>query len=284
MTPLPARLPWDRRPDRDLRGLVVLLTGGAQGIGRETARRFVAAGAKVTIGDKDAVLAKQTGEEIGALALPLDVTDVDSWQDFVAGAASLGAPDVLVNNAGIMPVGPVLEEDPAVARAILDVNVHGVIKGVKAVVPAMVERGRGHVVNIASAVGRVPAAGGATYSASKHAVVGFTESIRQELAPRGIEVSMVLPSVTRTRLATGVPDAGYFPSQSPEQVAEVVVDVVRRPVPEAWAQRWGQPLERTTGLLPRKLQDVIIERSDANVLAEVDAAARSSYEAEVRGN
>lgn len=271
-----------RRAPRDLTGLVVLLTGGAQGIGRETARRLAAAGARVAIGDLDADLVERTAHELGVMGLPLDVTSVESWHAFVEAAGVLGPPDVLVNNAGVMPLGPVLEEPESVARAMFDVNVHGVLNGVKTVVPGMVERGHGHVVNIASAVGRIPTPGGATYSASKHAVVGFTDALRQELAPQGIEVSMVLPSITRTRLATGVPDAGNVPSQTPQQVAEVIEDVVRRPVPEAWAPRWSQPLARTTGLLPRRVQAVLMSRAEADVLSRVDAAARVDYEATIR--
>jgi NAD(P)-dependent dehydrogenase (short-subunit alcohol dehydrogenase family) len=273
-----------RRTPRDLTGKVVLITGGAQGIGRETAQRLAVAGARVAIGDKDVDQVERTGHALGVMALPLDVTSVDAWRTFVDEAGVLGPPDVLVNNAGIMPVGPILDEPESVARAMFDVNVHGTINGVKTVVPGMVERGHGHVVNIASAVGRIPSAGGATYSASKHAVVGFTDAIRQELAPQGIDVSMVLPSITRTQLALGVPDAGNVPSQTPQQVAEVIEDVVRKPVPEAWAPRWSQPLARTTGLLPRRLQALMMEAAEANVLANVDTAARSDYEAQVRGS
>lgn len=273
-----------RRTPRDLTGKVVLITGGAQGIGRETAQRLTIAGARVVIGDKDIDQVERTGHALRVMALSLDVTSADSWRTFVDEAGVLGPPDVLINNAGIMPVGPILDESEATARAIFDVNVHGTINGVKAVVPGMVERGHGHVVNIASAVGRIPSAGGATYSASKHAVVGFTDAIRQELAPQGIDVSMVLPSITRTQLALGVPDAGNVPSQTPQQVAEVIEDVVRKPVPEAWAPRWSQPLARTTGLLPRRVQALMMEAAEANVLANVDISARADYEAQVRGS
>src|SRR5690606_25213206 len=109
----------------------------------------------------------------------------------------------------------------------------GVINGTRAVAPGMVDRGRGHIVNIASAVGRVALPGGASYSASKHAVVGFTEAVRDELAPAGVEVSMVLPVIVDTALSAGVAGTRGVPAQSPQQVAEVIADVIRRPVPEA---------------------------------------------------
>ena len=98
-----------------------------------------------------------------------------------------------------------LKEPEAVARAIIDVNVHGIINGTKAVAPGMVDRGHGHIVNVASAVGRIAVADGATYSASKFAAVGFSEATRAELKPLGIDVSVVLPTVVQTELAVRRP-------------------------------------------------------------------------------
>lgn len=273
-----------RRKPRDLSGQVVLITGGARGIGRETAARLAAAGMKVAIGDKDADAVRRTGEELGVLALPLDVSVVASWREFLdAATAALGPVDVLVNNAGIMPIGRVLDEPEHVARAVFEVNVHGPINGIKTVAPGMVERGRGHILTVASAVGRIPARGGATYTASKHAVVGFTDAVRQELAPLGVEVGMVLPSIIRTELAAGVPDTPGVPPQTPQDVAAVIEDVLRRPVPEAWVPRWIQPMSRATGILPRRVQAAMMERARGNVLDESDVAARTAYEAKVRG-
>ena len=111
----------------------------------------------MAIGDRDADLARTVADELGngVVAAPLDVTDPASWAAFLEEIAAIGPIDVLVNNAGIMPLGSVLKEPDEVARRIVDVNLHGVIFGTKAVAPGMVERGRGHVVNVASAVGRV---------------------------------------------------------------------------------------------------------------------------------
>lgn len=271
------------REPRDVTGLVVAVTGGARGIGRCTADVFARAGARVVIGDRDADVAEATAAELGTgvRALPLDVSSTDSWRDFLA---AVGEPiDVLVNNAGVMPLGPVLKEPEDVARLIFDINTHGPINGTKAVAPGMVGRGHGHVVTIASAVGRLPMAGGATYSASKHAVVGFTDAVRQELAPHGVDVSMVLPSVVRTELSAGIATGGSTPSVSPEEVAEVVLDVVRRPVPEVWVPRWAQPLSKVTGVLPRRVQEAVARVFDADdVLLDVDETARSAYEERAR--
>jgi short-subunit dehydrogenase len=264
----------------DLSGRAVAVTGGARGIGAATARRLVAAGAEVVIGDRDLGLAEATAQQVGARALPLDVTSPDSWRSFVDAAGPL---DVLVNNAGIMPLGDLLKEPDEVTRQIFEVNTFGVIHGTKAVTPGMVERGRGHVVNVASAVGRVAAAGGATYSASKHAVVGFTEAMRQELAPLGIDVSMVLPAIVRTELSAGVPATRGVPPVSPEQVAEAIVATIHAPVAEVWVPRWAQPMSKVTAALPRRLQEGMARAFGADrVLADVDAAARSAYEERAR--
>lgn len=265
---------------RDLAGLTVAITGGARGIGAATAALLVRQGARVVIGDRDLEVAEATAREVGARALPLDVTSTDSWRAFVDAAGPL---DVLVNNAGIMPLGDVLKEPDEMTRHIFEVNTFGVIRGTRAVAPGMVERGRGHIVNVASAVGRVAAAGGATYSASKHAVVGFTEATRQELAGSGIDVSMVLPAIVRTELSAGVPDTRGVPPVTPQQVAEVIVATIRRPVAEAWVPRWTQPVAKLTMALPRRVQEGMARAFGADrVLAEVDDTARSAYEERVR--
>lgn len=268
------------RGTRFLEGRVVAITGGARGIGAETARLARDAGADVVIGDRDVAHLEQAAQELGVRWHPLDVTSPEDWTGFVSAA---GEVDVLVNNAGIMPVGEFLAEDPRVTRQIFEVNTFGVIHGTRAVAPGMVARGRGHVVNIASAVGRVALPNGASYSASKHAVVGFTEAMRAELAPAGVEVSMVLPVIVNTALGAGVARTRGVPTLDPEQVAAVVLDVMRRPVPEAWAPRWGQPVTKVSQALPRRFQDVARRLMGADdVLTHADAGVRASYEAEAR--
>lgn len=265
--------------------LSVIVTGGARGIGRATVDRFARQGARVALGDLDGDLVAQVAaeydERVGGARL--DVTDPESWSAFLGEVAHLGPFDVLVNNAGIMPLGPVLEESHATARAIVDVNLHGVIFGTKAVAPSMAERGHGHIINVASAVGRVALAHGATYSASKFAVVGFSEALRQELAPQGIEVSMVLPTVVRTELAAGVPAARGVKAVLPEDVAAVIESAVRKPRPELWVPRWSQGLSKTTLALPRIVQDGMAKMIRAgDVLSSADPRARAAYEERAR--
>jgi short-subunit dehydrogenase len=270
---------------RDINGLTVVITGAARGIGEATAQLLASQGATVALGDLDAPLVQQVAERIGrgAVGAHLDVTSVDSWQSFLAEVGEIGPIDVLVNNAGIMPLGSVLKEPDAVARAIIDVNVHGVINGTKAVAPGMVERGRGHIVNVASAVGRIAVADGATYSASKFAAVGFSEATRAELKPHGIDVTVVLPTVVQTELAAGVPTARGVKAVSAEDVAEVIATAIRTAHPELWVPRWVQGMTKTTGVLPRWLQERIAVAFGADrVLADRDDTQRAAYEARVR--
>ena len=232
--------------NREISGLSIVVTGGARGIGRATAARFSRQGARVAIGDRDADLARTVADELGngVVAAPLDVTDPASWAAFLEEIAAIGPIDVLVNNAGIMPLGSVLKEPDEVARKIVDVNLHGVIFGTKAVAPGMVERGRGHIVNVASAVGRVAVADGATYSASKFAVVGFSEATRAELEPQGVDVSVVLPAIVQTELAAGVPAARGMKPVTADDVAKVIESTVRKPKPELWVPRWAQGMTK----------------------------------------
>jgi short-subunit dehydrogenase len=270
---------------REISGLSVVVTGAARGIGRATVDRFARAGARVAAGDLDAALVQQVADEYDdrVVAAPLDVADPASWRQFLDATAAIGPVDVLVNNAGIMPLGPVLKEPDEVTRRIVDVNLHGVINGTKAVAPGMVERGRGHVVNVASAVGRVAVAEGATYSASKSAVVGFSEATRAELAPHGVDVTVVLPTVVQTDLAAGVSQARGIRPVTAEDVADVIVEAVRRPRAELWVPRWTQGMTKVTQALPRRVQDLMARAFKADaLLADVDASARADYERRVR--
>ena len=273
----------------DLAGLVVVVTGGARGIGRAAAERLARAGAAVAIGDRDAELAAEAAADVAertgsrVVASELDVTDPTSWRSFLAAVDDLGPVDVLVNNAGIMPLGSVLKEPDEVARSIVDVNLHGVINGTKAIGPGMAERGHGHIINVASAVGRIALPNGASYSASKFAVVGFTEATRAELAPLGVDVCMVLPTVVLTELAAGVPAARGVKAVTADDVAAVIEAAIRRPVPELWVPRWSKTLARAADLMPRRLKEATARLMKADsALADADPAARAGYEERVR--
>src|SRR3984885_5196914 len=190
-----------------VRGKVIVITGGARGIGLATATALHNLGAKVAIGDVDEVRVKESGAELGVDVYgKLDVTDPHSFSEFLDEVErQLGPIDVLINNAGILPVGRIIDEPDAVTRRILDINVYGVILGSKLAAQRMVPRGRGHVINVASLAGELNVVGLATYCASKHAVVGFTDSARLEYRSAGVKFSMVLPGFVNTELTPRTP-------------------------------------------------------------------------------
>jgi NAD(P)-dependent dehydrogenase (short-subunit alcohol dehydrogenase family) len=265
----------------DIRGRVVAITGGARGIGRATAQAFVRAGARVAIGDLDQALATQTAQELagGTVGLPLDVTDRASFEAFVSEAeAQLGPLDVLVNNAGIMPVGRFLDETDDSARRQLEINCHGVVYGMKIALPRFVDRGRGHLVNIASIVGKVPAPAVATYSGTKHFVVGMTEAVREELRGTGVEFSCVMPGPVNTELTAGVPNPRLVKFVEPEDVAAAIVDAVRTPRFSVYVPRTLAPLVAVGTVLPQRGRDAFGHLMKADVALTTDPASRRAYE------
>jgi NADP-dependent 3-hydroxy acid dehydrogenase YdfG len=219
-----------RYPKIELDGAVVAVTGAARGIGLATATAFVAEGARVAMGDLDEELVKEAAAELGFAASGhrLDVTDSESFAEFLAASEQVhGGPlDVLDNNAGVMPNGAFLDQTEAMDRLTMDVNVQGVINGMRAALPGMIERRRGHVVNVASLAGKFPIKGLAVYNASKFAVVGLTAATRLEYDRTGVSVSAVLPAVVRTELSSGIDYAG-MPAVDPEAIAAAVVRSVR---------------------------------------------------------
>ena len=214
-----------------LRGKVVLITGGAQGIGRTTAEAFIAQGAKVAIGDLDIDLAKKTADEIGGdiIALPLDVTKYDQFERFIDEAEkALGPIDVLVNNAGVMIVGDLVDEPQRVTDKQLSIDLNSVIFGSREAAKRMIPRRTGHIVNISSIAGKIGVAGLSTYNAAKYGVVGFSEALRFELSQHNVEVTTIMPAFIKTGLIDGinVEDALILKivrPQPPEKVAEAIL-------------------------------------------------------------
>jgi NADP-dependent 3-hydroxy acid dehydrogenase YdfG len=269
---------------RILAGETAAITGAARGIGRATAQAFLRQGIKVAIGDVDLEAARQTASELGpsAIGLPLDVTDRASVVAFLDCVdEQFGPVDVLVNNAGIMPIGPFLDEDDATAQRILDINVHGVINGMKVALPRMVARGSGHVVNVASQAGKYGLPGGATYCASKAAVINLSRSVRKELRGSGVEISVISPVAVNTELGLGVgePRQRQFRKIEPQQVADAIVQTLRLPRFDVHVPKQLQMSERIGGLFPIGLQDALsrMSRADA-VLSNIDTSARAGYE------
>jgi NADP-dependent 3-hydroxy acid dehydrogenase YdfG len=271
------------RAARSLTGQVVAITGGARGIGRATAAALIAQGAQIAIGDIDASLAERTAQELGAgtVGLPLDVTNRASFEAFLDEVESrVGPLDVLINNAGIMPIGPFTEESDATAVRMVGINLHGVIFGSKLALKRFQSRGRGHLVNIASAAGKTGFPGGATYCATKHAVVGLSESIRQEVRGTDIGVSVVMPVVVHTELGSGLPEARGFKPVEPEDVASAIVDALQHRRYDVFVPKRVGALIRLNGLMPRALGEGVTRLLKGDqVLANPDHGARAAYEA-----
>jgi NADP-dependent 3-hydroxy acid dehydrogenase YdfG len=268
---------------RILTGQVAAITGAARGIGRATAQAFLREGMKVAIGDLDFATAQKTAKELGhgTVAFQLDVTQRASVKDFLDGAeAQLGPIDVLINNAGIMQVGHTIwDEDDATTQRMIDINVNGVMYGVKEVVPRMLSRGRGHVVNIASTAGKGGFPGGGTYCGTKHYVVGMSEALRAELRGTGIEVSCVMPVVVNTELASGLQNTRGVKLIEPEDVANEIVSALKEARFDVFVPRSVASITKVMNLLPRGGRESLSRALKADkVLSELDSGKRAAYE------
>lgn len=269
------------RRSMSLDGATVIVTGGARGIGAKTAELFSQHGANVWIGDVDADVAEQTAREIPRCrSARLDVTQRESWVKFVGQVLKeSGRIDVLINNAGVMPLGAFETEAEATTDLILDVNVRGVLNGMRAVIPLMITRGSGHVVNVASMAGMIPVPGMVTYNASKFAAVGASLAARTEYAGTGVTVCAVLPSAVRTELTSGVQLGGGMPTVDPEDVAQAVLKTLRTKAARTSVPGWvASGWALIDALVPEFIQRAgrsLID--DRRALTALDPVGRSAY-------
>jgi len=274
----------------DIAGRVVLVTGAARGIGRSIAAAFLDRGARVAITDKDATLADVTA---GALdprrtrtrVYALDVTDADAFLRVVARVEhEMGPLDVVVNNAGIMPLGRFTDLGPTVERLQFEINVFGVMNGMRAVVPRMRARRRGHVVNIASTAGVVGIPYAAGYSASKHAVVGLTEAVRREEMASGIDFSYILPIPVKTDLMRGAQALRWPPIIPPESVADAVIDAVRTGKVDVFVPKSARLAVFLQAVAPRTFYERFGKLMNMDRLfGDVDQRARAAYHRRILG-
>jgi NAD(P)-dependent dehydrogenase (short-subunit alcohol dehydrogenase family) len=268
---------------RSLHGRVVVVTGGGRGIGRAIADALAAQGCRIAIGDLDAPSAREAAEAIGgdAVGLALDVTDRPRFTTFLDEVERrLGPIDVLVNNAGIMVVGPFDEEDAATVVRQLEINLHAVIHGTKEAVRRMKPRGTGHIVNVASSAGKTGFPHLATYCATKHGVVGLSEALRTELRGTGVEISVVMPNIVQTELAAGLVETPAFRNSTVDDVADAAVDALKFTRFDVFVPKSIGPTWAVLNLVPRRARDAVgralkIDRA----LMDADHGARAAYEA-----
>jgi NAD(P)-dependent dehydrogenase (short-subunit alcohol dehydrogenase family) len=267
---------------RSLTGKVAVVTGGARGIGRALAGALVREGARVAIADLDGEAAEAAARELGpsAIGLALDVTDRPAFTACLDEVERrLGPLDVLVNNAGIMPVTPLDEESDASVTRQLEINLHAVIHGTQEAIRRMRPRRTGHIVNVASLAGRAAGPCIATYCATKHGVYGLSEAVRAELRGTGVEITVVMPGYAQTELASGVPDLRGIRRVTPEESAEAAVAAVKVPKFDVFVPRTLGPLMFFAHLLPRPAREAVARAMNSRKLMQTDQRARAAYEA-----
>lgn len=223
---------------------VVVITGGSRGIGLEAARRFAADGHAVGLIARDRGEVEDAAASIGerAVAAAADVADAAALGKAIDGiAGELGPPDVLVNNAGIGAWGAVAETGIDVFRRTIDVNYLGAVHATAAVLPGMLERHRGRIVNVGSIAGRIGAPFEAAYSASKFALAGYTESLAVELHGTGVSVALVNPGPVDTEFFArrGQAYGNRRPRPvDPGAVARLIVRAAHGGAAERYLPRW----------------------------------------------
>ena len=215
---------------RGLREKVVVVTGAGRGMGQAIAERLAAEGARVAVTDVDLDSAQKTAGALdGAAGFRLDITDAAEVSTRIEEiVAALGPIDALVNNAGWDRLAPFLETDEDLWDRIIDINLRGPIRITKAVLPQMVERQSGRIVNISSDAGRVGSTGEAVYSACKAGIIGFGKTVAREMARHGITVNAICPGPTATPLLESMVGEGN----------DKLIDSLKRGIP---MRRLGEP-------------------------------------------
>ena len=210
----------------------------------------------------------------------LDVTDRQSFTEFLETVEDqLGPIDVMVNNAGVVAVGSAVDEDDAVTKRVLDDKVYGVIQGTNLAAQRKFPRGHGHVINIASLGGVLPTAGIATYCATKHAVLGYTDTVRLENRGSGIHFSAIMPPLTNTEMIAGVGHARVFKNAEPEDVAQAVAGVIAKPKPRVVVPRSIGVVASAQRLMPQRVSEAVgrLLGTGRIFTSDVERDKRASY-------
>ena len=273
----------------NISGKTIAITGAARGIGYATAKALLARGARVVIGDRDVALQESAVVELTKLGqvsgYPLDVTDRESFATFLDKALTDGGGhiDVLINNAGVMPVGAFLDETEQSIRSSLEVNVYGVLTGCQLALPDMVKRRRGHVINIASLSGLIPLPGQVVYVGAKYAVVGLSTALADEMAPHGVNVSVIMPPFTNTELISGTKSGGAIKPVEPEDIAAAIVKTLDKPKTHVSVPPALRFTAQAAQMLPPKGRRAMNKALGLDtVFLEFDAGKRKAYEDRAR--
>lgn len=240
----------------ELNGKIVLITGASSGIGAEMARSFAEAGAIPVLAARSIHKLELVAADIGGphMVVQMDVTLSESVEQAVQSIVQQhGRIDVLINNAGYGTFKRFMDTELQEFADVMDVNYLGIVRCTQSVLPVMLKQGSGHIVNIASMAGKIGSPKSTAYSATKHAVLGFTNSLRMELAGTGVHVSAVNPGpITTPFFEKADPSGDYLRSLpswfvlQPEQVADTVIRVVRK-------QRRERDIPWTAGFAVRML-------------------------------
>ena len=231
---------------------VVVMTGGASGIGKTMAQELIRRGATVILADRDRDGAEEAADAMGsrASAVACDVTDAAQVQAIIDGAfEEHGRLDYLFNNAGIGIAGSVRKYRLEHWQRVLDVNVNGVIYGIQAAYPRMIEQGFGHIVNTASMAGLLATPGAISYGTSKHAVVGLTKGLRIEAARHNVRVTALCPGFIQTPILTGGKYGGTVDPNSSSHTFERMASSFRPMDAEAFATKTITALQRNPAML-----------------------------------
>jgi short-subunit dehydrogenase len=272
---------------RDLANQLAIVTGAANGVGRATAKAFVRAGMRVVLVDLDQAAVDRVAGELGegAIGRALDVSDLAAYGRLIDEIErELGPIDVLANVAGIMPIGPFEAETERTTERLLAVNLHAVIHSTKLMGERMKARGRGHIVNVASGAGWVASGGGATYTATKFGVVGYSEAVALELGGTGVNISVIAPAMIRTELSSGLKDVRGVRLIEPEEVAAAIVDGLRNPRFAIFVPRMMGIMSLGLSALPYRPRHFLSRLVKVDkLLLEADMGVRRGYEARVAG-
>jgi NADP-dependent 3-hydroxy acid dehydrogenase YdfG len=228
----------------NIKGKVVVITGASSGLGEAAAKHLAALGASVVLGarraDKIERLSKQINDIGGkSLAIAVDVTKRDQVKQFVDSAVKhFGRVDVILNNAGIMPLSPIDRLNVDEWDTMIDVNIKGVLNGIAAVLPYMKEQKSGQIINTSSVAGHKIFGGSAVYSATKFAVRALTEGLRMEVKPYNIRTTIVCPGAVKTELLQHISEADIQQANqdyvgtvgiSPDSFARVIAFAISQP-------------------------------------------------------